>query len=111
LSEEEEKGIRVSVTFPKMDAEWLQEQVEKGDYTSLAEVVRMCVRTMRAGGPGISLRVSPREGGGLTIPTEVALEAIKNPEILMHLLESLTEPAKAKEKAKTGPTAPPGPTS
>jgi len=104
--EEEEKGIRVSVTFPKKDADWLQEQVEKGEYTSLAEVVRMCVRTMRAGGPGIS--VGPQ---GLTIPTEVALEAVKNPEMLMHLLESITVPAETKEKTKKGPPPPPAPPS
>jgi len=28
LSEEEEKGTRISVTFPEKDAYWLQEQVE-----------------------------------------------------------------------------------
>ena len=89
---EEEKGIRVSVTFPKKDAEWLQEQVEQGEYTSLAEVVRMCVRTLRAGGVGITIG-----DAGIKIPTEVAVEAIKNPSILQKLLEI------AKEKPEVQP--------
>ncbi len=104
MSEEEEKGIRVSVTFPKMDAEWLQEQVEQGEYTSLAEVVRMCVRTMRAGGPGISLR--GMRGEGVTIPTEVAVEAMKNPELLMHLTEAF-KPKVAISEGKTKPEVQP----
>lgn len=105
MSEEEGKGMRISVTFPSKDAEWLQQQVEKGNYTSLAEVIRMCVRTMRGGGPGVSVRPQ-----GVTIPTEVALEAVKKPERFMHLLESLSAtvkgPVEAKEKAKKGPPAP-----
>ena len=102
LSEEEEKGIRVSVTFPKKDADWIQEQVDGGEYTSLAEVVRMCVRTMRTGGPGVALKVGPR-GEGLTIPTEVAVEALKNPEAIKSLFEALDKPIPWPPKGSSKP--------
>ncbi len=78
---EEEKGSRISVTFPKNDADLLQNQVDKGEYTSLAEVVRMCVRTTRTGEKGLS--IGPH---GLNIPTEVAVEAIRKPEIMQNIL-------------------------
>ena len=54
--------VRVTVGFPKKDIEWMQRQVEEGEYSTLAEVARMCVRTVRTGlpkAPEISLEDSP----------------------------------------------------
>ena len=91
---EEEKGTRISVTFPKKDADWIQEQVDSGEYTSLAEVVRMCVRTLRAGGAGITI-----DDAGIKIPTEVAVEAVRNPEVLEKLPATLGPSDKRKPRA------------
>lgn len=94
----EEKGFRVTVTFPKKDAEWLQGEVDKGEYTSLAEVVRMCVRTMRTGGVGVTIK-DPR-GEAITIPREVAMEVVKNPETLSQLFTFLQGGKKEGEQLK-----------
>jgi len=87
LSGEEEKGIRVTVTFPKKDAEWLQNQVESGEFVSLAEVVRMCVRTMRTGGPGVVIR--DHAGAGITIPKDVMDKVLENPDLVKQLVEAM----------------------
>jgi len=94
---EEEKGIRITVTFPPKDAEWLQKQVESGEFTSLAEVVRMCVRTMRTGGPGVILRIGP--GQEVIVPRDVALEAIATG-MTSKLLSALRELMSKKEEGQ-----------
>jgi len=93
LSEEaeEEKGAyRVSVTLSKKDVEWMQKQVDEGEYTSMAEVVRECVRTVRTGGrrEGIRIPVGPIPSQVITIPTEVAME---QPSVVSDIMERLDQ--------------------
>lgn len=90
MSSEEEKGpYRVTVTFPKKDAGWMQKQVDDGEYTSIAEVVRECVRSARTGGRREGVRIPtgpPFPGQEVVIPTEVAME---NPEIVSSIMEKI----------------------
>lgn len=89
MSEKEKGAYRVTVTFPKKDAEWMQKQVDDGEYTSIAEVVRECVRTARTGGRREGVRIPtgpPFPGQEVVIPTEVAVET---PEIISTIMEKI----------------------
>jgi len=99
--EEEEKGAyRVSVTFSKKDAEWMQKQVDEGEYTSIAEVVRECVRNVRTGGrrEGIRIPVGPELGAEpgqeIVIPTEIATQ---QPDVVKTVIETAFKKLKKEE--------------
>ena len=89
MTEEEKEAYRVTVTFPKKDAEWMQKQIDEGEYTSIAEVVRECVRSVRTGGRREGIRIPTGiPGQEVIIPTEVAME---HPDVVSSITDRIED--------------------